>query len=320
MSVIKSNEFMENLLKELVDKKGITESTAKLYVKNLYTLNEGPYKNFTFLKNTDSIMEKLSKYAEGTKKTFLASIVSILNLKPSTTYKKAIAYYTELMNEKAKEHREKEDSHEKTERQEKSWMEWDEVLEKKNQLKEEAKKFWNNKIITERQYNRLLDLVVLSLYTDIPPRRNEYQDMDLVSSFNSLLPTDRNYLDWTNKKLIFLKYKTAKTYAKQEIDISDNTELLETLTAYLKHHPLLPNGKMSKNASVPLLVYADGKPFEKVNCITRILNRIFGKSVGSSMLRHIYLSSKYGGLVSEQKEDADAMGHSLGEQKDYIKK
>jgi hypothetical protein len=24
--------------------------------------------------------------------------------------------------------------------------------------------------------------------------------------------------------------------------------------------------------------------------------------------------------VSEQKEDADAMGHSLGEQKDYIKK
>jgi len=38
------------------------------------------------------------------------------------------------------------------------------------------------------------------------------------------------------------------------------------------------------------------------------------------MLRHIYLSSKYGGLVSEQKEDADAMGHSLGEQKDYIKK
>jgi hypothetical protein len=320
MSVVKSNEFMEKLLKELVEKKGITESTAKLYVKNLYTLNEGPYKNFSFLKNTEDIMDKLSKYAEGTKKTFLATIVSVLNLKPSTTYKKAIAYYTELMNEKAKEHREKENSHEKSEKQAESWMEWDEVLEKKNQLKEEAKKFWNNKIITERQYNRLLDLVVLSLYTDIPPRRNEYQDMDLVSSYSTLMPSNRNYLDWGAKKFIFLKYKTAKTYAKQEIDISDNDELLETLNGYIKHHPLIPNGKMTKNVSVPFLVYADGKPFEKVNCITRILNRIFGKSVGSSMLRHIYLSSKYGGLVEEQKEDADAMGHSLGEQKDYIKK
>jgi hypothetical protein len=320
MSVVKSNEFMENLLKELVDKKGITESTAKLYVKNLYTLNEGPYKNFSFLRNTESIMDKLSKYAEGTKKTFLATIVSILNLKPTATYKKAISYYTELMNEKAKEHREKENSHEKSEKQEKAWMEWDEVLKKKNELKEEVKKFWSNKTITERQYNRLLDLVVLSLYTDIPPRRNEYQDMYLVSSYNDSLPADRNYLDWSNKVLIFLKYKTAKTYAKQEVKIGDNKELMETLNAYLKHHPLLPNGKMSKSSSVPLLVYADGRPFEKVNCITRILNRIFGKSVGSSMLRHIYLSSKYGDLVEEQKEDAEAMGHSLGEQKDYIKK
>jgi hypothetical protein len=67
-------------------------------------------------------------------------------------------------------------------------------------------------------------------------------------------------------------------------------------------------------------VYYDGKPLSQVNAITRILNKTFGKKVGSSMLRHIYLSSKYGKVVDEMKEDANAMSHSVDMQKDYIKK
>ena len=51
----------------------------------------------------------------------------------------------------------------------------------------------------------------------------------------------------------------------------------------------------------------------------RILNKVFGRKVSSSMLRHSYLSSKYAKINEEQKEDADAMGHSTGMQKDYIK-
>jgi hypothetical protein len=37
------------------------------------------------------------------------------------------------------------------------------------------------------------------------------------------------------------------------------------------------------------------------------------------MLRHIYLSDKYGDLLKEQKEDAIKMGHSVSMQRDYIK-
>jgi hypothetical protein len=63
----------------------------------------------------------------------------------------------------------------------------------------------------------------------------------------------------------------------------------------------------------------DGKPFAAINSITRVLNKIFGKKVGSSMLRHIFLSDKYGKTLDEQKEDSAAMGHSLNQQRDYIK-
>jgi hypothetical protein len=67
------------------------------------------------------------------------------------------------------------------------------------------------------------------------------------------------------------------------------------------------------------LVHYDGSPFIAINSITRVLNRIFGKNVGSSMLRHIYLSSKYGDVKNEQAKDSKAMSHSIGMQKDYIK-
>jgi hypothetical protein len=39
------------------------------------------------------------------------------------------------------------------------------------------------------------------------------------------------------------------------------------------------------------------------------------------MLRHIYLSSKYGDIKEEQQQDAEAMGHSVSEQQGvYVKK
>jgi hypothetical protein len=37
------------------------------------------------------------------------------------------------------------------------------------------------------------------------------------------------------------------------------------------------------------------------------------------MLRHVYLSSKYGDTMKEMEEVADEMGHSTAVQKEYIK-
>jgi hypothetical protein len=42
--------------------------------------------------------------------------------------------------------------------------------------------------------------------------------------------------------------------------------------------------------------------------ITRLLNTIFGISIGSSMLRNMYLSNKYSGIVEDLKNDTKNMG------------
>jgi hypothetical protein len=47
---------------------------------------------------------------------------------------------------------------------------------------------------------------------------------------------------------------------------------------------------------------------------------VFGKKIGSSMLRHIYISDKYKDVMEEQQKDAANMGHSVELQREYFKK
>ena len=54
------------------------------------------------------------------------------------------------------------------------------------------------------------------------------------------------------------------------------------------------------------------EPIEKSQEITRILNKIFGKNIGSSMLRTLYLSNKYSNVIEELKSDTKEMSTSLG--------
>jgi hypothetical protein len=320
MSGLKVSEFMLQLAQDLTSKKQLSENTAAAYVRGLFTLNgKVPYKNLAFLKNTDEIDKKIAEYAPNTQKSLYSAIVSVLNMYESK-YKKALAHYTEKMNGKAKEAKEV-DTSEKTDKEKENWVSWDDVMEKKNELKSKIEGF--KKQITPAQWEHLLQYTILSLYTDIQPRRNQdYLDMYVVRTKKGTsvdaLEKDKNYLVLDGsipRQFIFNKFKTAKTYGQQQINIPP--PLAEVLQTYLRHHPSNVGNKKS-TPMFKFLVLADGTPMTAVNAITRALNKVFGKKVGSSMLRHIFLSSKYD--VEEMKEDAAAMGHSISEQRAYLKK
>ena len=55
----------------------------------------------------------------------------------------------------------------------------------------------------------------------------------------------------------------------------------------------------------------DGEPINKSGDITKILNKIFGRNIGSSVLRNIYLTSKHGVMMQELKGDTSDMGTSV---------
>lgn len=322
MATMVINEQMLSLTRELIDKREVTESTANAYVRNLYILNgKKPFKTLTFLKNTDGIDEKVGQYADNTQKAIYSAIVSVLSLfKDKSAYKKVYQHYVEKMTGKRDEVKEKTEASrgKKTEKEEKNWISWEEVSSIRDDLRRSVDEFKNKKALDTAQYEVLLKSLVLGLYTFIQPRRNQdYLDMMVVRG-EEPASEEHNYvlLDKKGipKQFVFNKYKTSKKYGKQHIDLTP--ELADIVTIYLKHHPLL-KGKKKTTEPSPFLVAFDGKPLEAVNSITRLLNKVFGKAVGSSMLRHIYLSSKYD--IKEMTEDAEKMGHSVEEQKAYLR-
>jgi integrase len=140
--------------------------------------------------------------------------------------------------------------------------------------------------------------------------------MYVVGKYNDKMDNNKNYLDMATKRMIFNKYKTAKKYGQQIVDISEVPKLWDAITKYIKHSPT-HKGKITKSTEFRFLVYEDGSPLSAVNSITRILNKALNKKIGSSMLRHIFLSDKYD--IKDMKATAEEMGHSVNEALKYAK-
>ena len=315
---------MQNLTEKLITERKINEKSALLYIKNLMTLNnKEPFNNLSFLRNIEKIDDILDKYQDSTKKTILASIVSILNFyKDKPIYKKIYKHYYKKMMNKAEEIKNKDDQNEKNIKQSENWLNWDDILNIKKEHEEKIIEIIKQKKLKPKEYDILLNYILLLLYCSIPPRRNkDFMEMYIIKKYNPEHHKNINVFDVSNNKLIFNEYKTKKKYGTQIIDISNNEDLINAIHIYFKYNPLNKTKKditkITNKEVIPLLVNYDGSLFNKINSITRRLNRIFNKKIGSSMLRHIYLSSKYD--IDQMKEDAYNMGHSLEEQKKYMK-
>lgn len=214
----------------------------------------------------------------------------------------------------------------KTAKQEENWLSWDVVQAHEGRLKQEAEALVG-KQLNSAGWDTLLSFMVLSLYTKFAPRRNQdYMFMKVVGDVKKATEEGMNYLVLgATPKFVFRKYKTSKKHGEQVFDVPK--ELLEPLGLYLSAHPLLTKTAKSplakkvgaKSEGVPFLVHLDGTPLTAVNSITRVLNKIFGKRIGATALRHIYLSDKYGEVLDEQKQDSEAMAHGMNQQREYIK-
>ncbi len=299
------------------NKPNLSENSINLYIRNITKLNgNGTLKNLNFLKDTENILEKLEKYKDNTKRTYLISIVSCLT-PVKDKFKKIHKIYYDKMVSKANEI-ESEPKGEKSETQKENWVSMDDIRNKREDLKKEIELFKDNKKISESEYEKLLQYLILSLYTLQSPRRNQdYLLMNVVKEYNEKMANDKNYLDLTNKKFVFLKHKTSAKYPSISIDIND--ELFQIINIYLKYHPLI-SGKITKNLDKPFLVTYESKILNNSNQITRILNKIFGKKIGSSMIRHIFVSDKFKDKLEDMKKTALEMGHTIEtQQNDYIK-
>lgn len=300
-------------IEKIFKEKNISASSANLYTKNLIRLNDNkPIKNLNFLKDTNKIMEKIKDKAETTKRSYIISIVSLLKqLSGETKYKMLYNDYFDILE---KMNTALKDRTAKTETESVCWLSNDEIKKIYDETCSVLDEIKGKKKLTATQHEKLLHLVILSLYYLQPPRRNlDYQLMQVVKSYNDDMDSTKNYFNLANKQFIFNQYKTKGKYEKQVLDIGK--DLQDILAVWIKFHPL------KKEASFPLLVRDDGSPLSNNNDITRVLNKIFKCKIGSSMLRKMFHTNKYGAVIEEMKKDGEAMSHGVETiLNNYIKK
>ena len=165
------------------------------------------------------------------------------------------------------------------------------------------------------------DDALIGLYTLIPPRRLEYRIMKLTTSEEGLNKNKEglnekkfNYLLLNARgkpiKVIFLNYKTASTFGKQEFLIP--RALSGKLKAYITEAGLNDGdflfGKSKTEAYKSFSSY-----------VTKVFKKYTGKSLSVNLLRHSFISwyLKKTHYLAEQKVVANKMGHGVMMQLKY---
>ena len=286
-------------------------NSAKTYAVSLRTIAPQDSTDFGWLADVDYVFKQLERYKDTTRKNTLNAVI-VVTPKDTDEWKRYSAerdryndIYTELTQ-----------AHTKTESQEKNWVDWPDYLRLVTTMRKDVRDLKGNDW-SWREKSRFQDFVIVLLYS-FYPLRNDFGNVKVLtkSNFNKTTKAEReetNYLvlEKNSQKmtLVLNEYKTSAKYGEKRIDI--NTAVRKVLRKWLRH-----------NDSGYLLTDKQSRPLGS-NGITKTMTRIgqkqLGRSLGSSLLRHSYLSDKYMETNEEKKKDADLMMHSVDMQDGYIK-
>jgi len=289
-------ETLEQHLKK--NRQHLSESSIKTYLSilnNLYKKMEGKGDAYEFFKeHVDRVIDFLKDEKPNLRKTKLAVLVSLLGDDKATSKLRAV------MIKDANEYNEALRSQKMNEKQQQNWISQDEVLNVYKALAKKAAPLFKKEKVNKAEYGAIMDYVLLSLYVLLPPRRSQdFSEMKL-RNYNT---DDDNYYD--GKHFIFRKYKTSKSYGTQEVLVPPKLRnILKTWMKFNTHDFLLSS-------------YAGNKI--SVSRITLLLNKIFGKNISTSMLRHIFLTDKLKDtpMLKERDNLAEEMGHSVAQAELY---
>lgn len=273
------------------------ESTVRTLFKNLD--GDGDMVQF-FISNPDKVIKYLDTFTPLKRKLRLACLVSLTSHDPKVAekYQKMMIHDIKTTDVELEEQR-------KTPTQKENWISQDEVMKIHNNLRDQTAYLFKKASLTPKEKVLFQDYLILSLYVLNPPRRIQDYTYMVLGTPSS---TEENYI--SKKKFHFVKYKTAKKYGEQVVDI--NPKLAYIIQKWKKLNPdqkWLLVGENGEQMSTPTL--------------TMRLNKIFGgRKISVNMLRHIYITDevlKDAPALKELQKKAEAMGHNVETQMLYRK-
>jgi hypothetical protein len=305
-------EDLKTLLESQKDKRR-SEKTIKMYISNinkLYKLlgNEEEMEDLDWLTDVEKITDILSDKHFTTLRNYLNSI--IVSLQVTEYPQELIKEYQSIRDEFNDKYIKENSTGVISAKQEENFASMDEINGVIKEMKEEidSKKLFR-KDISPKEKALVQMYVIINILTQYP-FRNDLAGMKLIKkkAFNNLSMDEKkknNYLlqDKNDFYFILNEYKTQAKYGEKKIKVEKNN-LPSLLRKYI---PLLD--------SEYLFVSSTGKPFSR-NALTQILSKTFekylGKKISTTLLRKIYMSSKYQGTKEEMEKDAEILGHDVG--------
>ena len=311
----------ENLIETIKKSRpNAKDSTIKMYVSNLMKLMKlFDSDNLKFLSKVEGVSEKLSDLHYTTQRNYYNSIIVYLMSMDEGEEDKTIQKYNTLRDNGNQTYQEQNATGIISSKQAENFVDISEVNKMIEQMAKEIKdkNIKKKEDLTAKDKALLQVYIIYSIYTRIP-LRNDISEMETINKrvYNKLSAEDKkskNYLVINKNQMFFVlnKYKTSSKYEELKIDIPKDLEKL--LRFYIRINGMgvlfksSTNRPLSRNALSQLLIKTSKKRM--------------GKSWGSTILRKVYLSSKYSKVKEEMKKDAAAMGHSVEmQQAVYVKK
>ena len=315
-----NSEKLTETIKEA--RPNIKDNSIKMYVSNLEKLKKlFDSDNYDFLKDEKKILDKLKDLSDNTIRNYLnAILIYLMAINSDKKYDDEIKIYTDLRDELNKKYEDNQASGTISEKQKANFVDISEIYKMIETMGKEIKdrKIKKKEDLTSKDKQLLMIYIIFNIYVRLP-MRNDVAGMEAISKrqYNKLSEEEKkekNFLVVEKSKMIMIlnKYKTSKKYEENKIDIPKDLEKL--LRLYIRINGM---GTLFKSST--------GTPLSR-NALSQLLIKttkkyMDGKSISTTMLRKIYLSSKYSDVKEEMEKDAKVMGHSVETgQKYYVKK
>lgn len=289
----------------------LSENTIKIYKNRLNCLyTHFDNKSITLFNEYNKIINYIKnnkKFALATKRNYITAIIS--HLKSNEFDCNIIGEYEKYHSTLAEIQRENYLDNEKSIKEKKNWVTTEEINNKIYNLQLELID------CVQQNKNNIIELyqnlVILLLYTKLPPLRNDYADVFVYnkSPKNEKNSSQDNILILDKGILLLRNYKTSKTYGEKTINIPD--DLINIIKNYIVNIRNIPINNVE---NIPLLIKIKTNVKMDKNSLTKYINRIFfPKKVSTTILRKVYLSEKYPVIHTyrEMNNDAYVMGHNI---------
>lgn len=313
---------MNQLINDIKNNRNIKSNSANTYAKNISKVYKEVFKekydkkNINKLKKFKEIKNYIDTLPIYTRKNIVVSIMVTLKSYglPRYVIKKYEDYFYELTNDINDQY----NTHERSTKDKDNWLTENyingisERLEKNNKVVYDYIDKKIDKPLKKKNIDNFQQYVVLSLYTKMPPLRNNYVNTVVVSNKKDIVNDEKhNYIDVNDNKLYLFNYKTHKTYGDKVLPM--NTEVIHTIKTWMKINP-----------TKYLLINVTNKKPMTSNGLTKYLNKVFKpKKVSTTLLRKYYLSQKYPvdvDVEESKRKDANMMGHSVNTQQKIYRK